>query len=417
MSNSKRLLSMLLFALSVVAIPLHARATDSADDGLHFYVDADFGMTGKTAAAIMLGLETALGEVDWRIAGRQVFLLPNDHRGSPKRSKQTMETFLHDPNALAVIGGKQSPPYLSYGAFINASEIPLLLPWSAAGPVTRLAEGSGNWIFRLSVDDSKAGPFLVSVAMRAGCDRIALLLLDTGWGRANKQSMLAAFEAHGKQPALLKMFDTELGPYAARSIARDIVESQADCTLLVSNPNSGVHLVTALYEAKPTLQVISHWGILGSQFARQVRHEMRQSLSLRVLQTCGLEAEIANSEELNGALESLRRSGHKVNRLSDIPSSAGFVHGYDLAKILIAASEQAARSEAWKGTSASRRAALKQALEHLEEPVRGILRLYRTPFRPFSREDTDAHEALGLSDLCLAGFREDGSLKAIRHKE
>lgn len=408
---------LLLLPLLVAAKPHPSFGAESEANALHLYLDADFGQTRRTAEAIKLGFETALGEVDWQIAGQPIKLLPQDHRGSPKRSRRTMEKFLNDPRGLAVIGGKQSPPYLSYGDFINEAGIPLLLTWAAAGPVTRQAEGPNNWIFRLSVDDSKAGPFLVKTAETSGCNHLALLLLDTGWGRANRKTMLEALRERGKQPVLLRMFDTQLGPYAARTIAHDVAATEADCVLLVGSATSGGHLVLALHDVKPSLRVLSHWGILGWEFAENVGHEIREAMGLRILQTCGLEVEIAGSPRLDKALSAVRLDGRNVSRLSEIPSSAGFVHGYDMARILISATRQASQTGAWQNGPAARRQALKQALEQLETPVEGILRTYIAPFAQWSPDNPDAHEALGVNDLCLAAFQRDGTLVSVTKPE
>ena len=406
-----------MVSLLVGAMCASAEAAESEANALHLYFDADFAKTRLTSEAISLGVETALAEVDWRLAGQPVKLLPRDHRGSPKRSLKTMETFTRDPRALAVIGGMQSPPYLTYGAFINTSKIPLLLPWSAAAPVTRLAEGPDNWIFRVSVDDAKAGPFLVRTAQAAGCKRIALLLQDTGWGRANRATMLAAMRGSGKRPVYIGMVGSEIGPNSATTVAHDVAASAADCTLLVASSTAGAEIALALYDIVPGKQLISHWGILGGQFEARVSHEKRKALNLRVLQTCGLEIETNGSEILERALAQARAGGREVNQLSDIPAFAGFVHGYDLTKILIAASARAAETDAWHEGTEPRRLALKTALEALEAPVPGILRVYERPFGPYSADQPNAHEALSGDDLCLAGFAADGTLRAVRGPE
>jgi len=47
-------------------------------------------------------------------------------------------------------------PYIKNRGLINKNNIPLLVPWAAGGPITRYPQ-SDNWVFRLSIDDSKAG--------------------------------------------------------------------------------------------------------------------------------------------------------------------------------------------------------------------------------------------------------------------
>ena len=87
------------------------------------------------------------------------------------------------------------------------------------------------------------------------------------------------------------------------------------------------------------------------------------------------------------------------------------MHGYDLTRIFVSALKQAMRSERWSAAdTAERRSLIRAALENLEEPVEGILRTYSQPFRPYNVHDPDAHEALGLADLCVARFAKNGRL-------
>ncbi len=264
-------------------------------DGLNLYIDADFSNAPSVAEAIELGLRSAMAEVDNTVAGLPVTITWLDHRKSPRRSENNFKVFLRDPFGIAVFGGQQSPPYLSFGEQINANGIPLFLTWAAAGPVTRYLDGADNFIFRLSVDDSKAGPFLVRKALAAGCRNIALVLSDTGWGRANRRTITAALEAEGITPVSTHMLPGDVGPVVARSIAHDMMESRAECALTVLVLRPGVTFLNALRDLPVPLRMFTHWGMMSEDFHVQVPAELRRKLSLRVLQTCGLKIERAGA--------------------------------------------------------------------------------------------------------------------------
>ncbi|MEP4309735.1 MAG: hypothetical protein ABJ364_08310, partial [Lentilitoribacter sp.] len=199
---------------------------------------------------------------------------------------------------------------------------------------------------------------------------------------------------------------------AAGTLAEDIRSSGADCVILLANSSNGSVVVNALALNEPTLRVFSHWGIVGDAvFTDRVNHEVRKKTRLQVLQTCGLKREAKGSEQLNQAL---RTVGQGVNQLAQIPAHSGFVHGYDLIRVFIAATQQAAQTEDWDGDIVARRLAIKQALENLERPLNGILKTYVRPFSRYSPEDPDAHEALGIEDLCLAKFTAQGYLESVQ---
>lgn len=375
---------------------------------LELHIDADYSISTEAAQSIELGVKTALAEVENTVAGSKFIVVPKDHRGNVKRSHRTMKQSLENENALAIIGGLHSPPYLAHRDFINQSEILLLLPWSAAGPITRPAEGQENWIFRLSVDDFRTGEFFMREAVdKGGCTKVGLLLVDTGWGRANAITLRKALNDRGMEPSITTYIPASGGSSEAVLAAEDIARTRSDCIIILSNWDNGSKAINALHDRMKDIRVFSHWGIMGGDFAGHVPHQTREALQIEVLQTCGLRREKNGNSVLTAAL---KQTNAGYRRLSDISAPTGFTHGYDLAKVLIAAVKQASKSPDWGKDIRAKRRAVRHALEQLDEPVDGILKTYEKPFSAYSPDNIYAHEALGVHDLCFARFAENGEL-------
>ena len=385
-----------------------AGASTVSAETLEIYIDADFSHSSDAAVAIEDGVRTALAEVDHQLDGHTIEVVVRDHRGNVKRSHRNMQHFLQNDRALAMIGGLHSPPYLTHRSFMNQNGILTLLPWSAAGPITRADDGEENWIFRLSVDDFRSGDFFVQEAVdKDGCQKLALLLIDTGWGRANEKSIKRALASRQMEPELVAFFPPTLGDASAGTLGRDVARSGADCVIMLANWDDGALVANSLNEHGSDIRLFSHWGITGGKFEEHVTHQTRSNLSLRVLQTCGFRREAAKNAVLEAALAG---SSMEAETLSDLNAPTGFVHAYDLTKILIAAVRQAAKTSEWSDGIANKRLALKTALEQLQTPVSGILREYDAPYSPYSPDESFAHEALGLEDLCMARFDSEGRL-------
>ncbi len=399
-----------LVTLAVIGVFAWTVSPAQAEEELEIYIDADFSISAAAAQSIELGVQTALNEVDNAPAGERVRLIRMDHRSNVKRAGRTYETYARSERALAIIGGKQSPPYLAHKDFINANGILTLLPWSAAGPVTRGSEGLENWIFRLSVDDAQSGNFFVENAVQKdGCTRVALILLNTGWGRANQKSLTAALADRDMKPIATEFFSSAIGEASAISLAARIKRSQADCAVMLSNWDDGALIMNSLHRADMGIRVYSHWGIMGGGFAEHVSNESRRALHLKILQTCALQQERAGNPVLQQAL---RRAAPNASALKELRAATGFVHGYDLTRVLVAAIEQAARQESWATAEiVQKRVMVRDALERIERPVEGILNTYNPPFSPFEPGMVNAHEALGQQDLCFAQFSSEGQLE------
>jgi len=133
----------------------------------NIYLSADQSGAKASGKSIEQGIRTALAEVNNKIGNINVKLIIQNHRGSTPRAKKHLSQYLKDPDALVLFSGLHSPPLLANREFINKSGILVLDPWAAAGPITRYPS-SENWIFRLSIDDSKAGYTITKFALSEG---------------------------------------------------------------------------------------------------------------------------------------------------------------------------------------------------------------------------------------------------------
>ena len=388
---------------------LHAEPGTQGET-LDIYIDADFTVAWQAAQSIEHGISAALASRNFRVAGHQLRIVPVDHRGSARRSIENLRRFDEDQAAIAVIGGMQSPTYIPHLDEISDRRIPLLLAWSASGMLTRHTMGAENSIFRLSVDDTQVGSFLVGEMATDGCERFGTVVLDNGWGRGNRNAIMSALRDADRMLAYDALIATDIGTARAREIAAELRVSSVDCLALVGNGRNSAIVMNAIHELGVDLAVYSHWGILASGFADAVPHAARDAAQLTVVQSCGLDPNRRNEAQLRAALGHARSLGWDYNRLPEVPAPAGFVHGYDLGLMFVAALEQASAQDGWERDIATRRALLRDALEALEEPVDGILRRYERPFSAVGSDSMDAHESLSGDDLCLARFDRNGLL-------
>lgn len=371
---------------------------------LSLYLDADFQDHENSARSIQVGLETAIAMHSGLLPeGVNLRVVPKDHRGNVKRSAVHFREYLSDPEAIAVVGGLHSPPYLEYRDYVNENNILLLLPWSAAGPITRGSFDGRNWIFRLSVDDTKAGGVLARHAIETRkCQAPALLLWESGWGRSNERTMSAAFETLGMPDIPRVFFSGNLNSDDAKLVAANVAATQADCVLFVGNAREGVEIISALAQMDETFQLISHWGITGGRFAEFVPEQTRDRVGLEILQTC------FSYETDHPALQFAKDLfPEDFDTEGRILAPTGFFHGYDLATVFLTALATVDMSQDINAL----RSAVREALENPDLSAAGLMKSYSGPFSAYSDENPDAHEALGMGDLCLTSYDSQGRVR------
>ncbi|MDM8551903.1 ABC transporter substrate-binding protein [Desulfobacterales bacterium HSG2] len=400
----KREIAFLCVILSFFAI-----SNSWADTPIRIYIDADRTGVRESGISIEQGIRTALSEVNNKLNGREVELIILDHRGNSARSRLHLEKFLKDENALAVFAGLHSPPLLANREFIHQNGILTLVPWAAAGPITRYPSKE-NWIFRLSVDDTKAGYVIAAHAIiKRNFQKPHLLLEQTGWGTSNHKTMTRALKEQGMAEPDVIWFNWGLKEAEARIMLRNIAKSGSDVIFLVANAPEGKEIVKAMFSLPEEyrLAIMSHWGITGGDFPKAVGPAILKKLNLEFIQTKFSFLEMKNNPFAQNVFNQAKLLFLDVIRSPrDIKAPTGFIHAYDLTRLLISAVNQAGLT----GDMKKDRAAIRHALEHLEKPVEGLIKTYLTPFLPYDETRPDAHEALGIADYTMARYGAEGEI-------
>lgn len=381
------------------AEPAHAE-----EKVLYIYQDADLVNHHESSRSIQQGIELAFDEINNEIQGYKIAFKYLDHRGNVVRSKQNYKKFIEDPMALAIYSGIHSPPLIKNRAYINENQALTLVPWAAGGPITRYPS-SQNWIFRLSIDDTRAGDVLVKYAIqKKKCLSPHLLLENTPWGDSNLKSMTKALGNYELNGFSVTRFGWGLQPQNARILLRKVLKAGSDCVLLVANAVEGSVFAEALIEVQgdKMIPVISHWGIAGGNFHEKVSLEERRKIDLSFIQSCFAFTNKAQTTYSSSVFKKLMAySENEINTPYDLKSAVGFIHAYDLTKLLIAAINQVNLS----GDIRRDRDRIRIALENLQKPVQGLVKIYDKPYGPFDlSSNPNAHEALHADSYCMGRY-------------
>ena len=324
--------------------------------------------------------------------GRQLTLISKDHKGIAARGLNNLDYLAELPNCLAVFGGLHSPVVLAELEAIHQHELVFLVPWAAATAITD-NNFNPNYVYRLSVRDADAGPFLIQKALEQS-HRIALLLENTGWGRSNHQAMLAALDEAGARPVIVKWFNW--GEKYFDAILDDIDNSDAEVIVFVGNAPEGAAMVNNLYKRPHHPAIIAHWGISGGQFWQSSQRALAE-MDVRFLQTYSFLND--NAEANQDFFEHYQRKYHIIHR-EQINAPVGSAHAYDLMHLLAIAVRQAGKPE---------RSAIRNALEQISSH-QGLIKNYQQPF------STNDHDALEPEDFILARFDSRGVIVPDQRK-
>nr|WP_295831916.1 ABC transporter substrate-binding protein [uncultured Azospirillum sp.] len=391
---------MLALALSLAAVPAAAAGQverQSAGEPVVLALDGEFGLTNSTSAeAIERGILTAIDDINRNggvLGGRPLTLITREHRSISARGIKNIRELATIPGLVAVFGGRFSPVVIEELPVLEQTRTLFLAPWSSADAIVDNGM-EPNYIFRLSLRDSLAMPFLLKRAADRGLTHVGLLLTNTAWGRSNLEAANHYLAGH-RTPDLV---GTAWYNWRDRTLIdkyKALADAGAQAILLVANDDEAAVLVREIAALPPArrLPILSHWGVTGGDFVGQAGPAL-QEVDFSVIQT--FSPFRIPPDRLAPVLETAGRL-FGIQRPEDIVSPVGFLHAYDLTRILALAIDRAGTTD---------RAAVRDALEQVG-PYHGVTRDYDRPFAP------GRHEALGPDDLLMARFRADGVLVPV----
>ena len=368
------------------------------DQELLIGLNADLSSgSARAGLAIKRGILLAIDEINQRggVLGKKLVLRIRDHKAIPSIGINQIRAFSQMPNLVAVMSGIHSTVVLSELDVIHESKIPFLIPWAAATALTENGR-EPNYVFRVSIKDRYAGPFLVDYATR-NYQKIALLLENSAWGRGNHESMSQALSNKGLQPMAVEWFNRGEQPTEYTNKLVHIQQAGAEAILLVANPVEGINIVNALANFSKKLPIIAHWGITSGDFWEQTRDNL-QKVDLAVLQTFSF-FDVSSAKTQEVIQKYLSRFGGEGP--GDIFSPVGTVHAYDLTHLLALAIEQAGSADP---------AAIREALEHLPAYT-GLIKTYNPAFTP------QEHDALTPANYQMARYDIHGWIVPISQNQ
>lgn len=329
------------------------------------------------------------------VLGRRLAILVKDHRGNPARGIDNMAAFAARENLVAVMGGLHTPVALAELDTVHRHDIVFLIPWAAGTPVVE-NDRTPNYVFRVSVRDEFAGPYLIDHALALGYRSPALLLERTGWGKSNYRAMHSCLQDRGLLPAAVEWFS-----WGVRTLTpqlRAAIDAGADVVILVANAPEGIVAVQTMagLPSRQRLPVVSHWGITGGDFFSQAATALKK-VELQFLQTFSFLQE-PEKEKTRRFLSACYRLTPGCSSPRCLPAPVGTAHAYDLVHLLCLAIETA-------GTTS--RSAVRDALEHLPR-WQGLVRTYDPPFTPAR------HDALTAADYSMGRYDTDGAIIPVR---
>lgn len=316
------------------------------------------------------GVEMAAEEINKSggILGQKVDLVMRDDEAKNERGAQIMQEFLEKEKVVAVLGPINTGVADNSTRYANEKKVPVIINASAGAKVNEyFAPGADNYIFRLAASDILQTEIIVREAVDVRkYKKPALICDDTNYGQGGCTKLKAALAKRNLTPVSVGKFkikDTDMTAQVQEAKA-----AGADVLLVYGIGPELAALANSLDRIGWKVDMLGGWTISMEAFIKNAGKNGNGAAAPLTF----IEGDLSNPKQ-----KTFVETYHVKYNQNPISVAVAAAQGYDSLYLLKAAIEQAKSTD---GT------AIKNALENLKAPFKGITGTYSPPFTPTNHE-------------------------------
>ena len=362
-----------------------ATAIHAQDIKLGYNGDLSASPSAQSGQAAVLGMQAAIDDINAAggVLGRKLTLIVRDDTSQPPKSIQNMSDLIDNEKVVAVFGPTNSGNAMAWKHLPNTKKIPVIGNVGSGTDITKpMRAGADNYMFRVSmVDRDQIAALFAYVKKNPSSKVVGFMAETTGYGQGGLKDMQDIAVLHGIRPAAIERF--AVGDTDMTSQLHKMKAANVDTIVVWAQGTPIAQLMRSMEKIAYFPMTLTSWAADNVTFYDAAGKTLAEKpLFMRTVSENRTPTQQKLFDRIGGKLKA--------------PSSFSFaLHGYDSMQILGAAIRQAGSTDG---------AALRAALEDLQAPVNGLLKLYR---KPFTRTQ---HEALTARDFVWIKWK-DGKLQ------
>jgi branched-chain amino acid transport system substrate-binding protein len=334
----------------------------------------------EAGQATVLGLQTAIDDVNAAggVLGRKLKLVTRDDLAQPSKSIQNMSDLIDNEKVVAVFGPTNSGNALAWRHIPNQKKIPVIGTNASATDITKSVAGE-NYMFRVSiVDHEQVAGLLAYTKKNSASKKVGFMVETTGYGEGGLKDLRQVSESQGIKPVDVQKFavtDTDMTSQLGKMKAEGV-----DTIIVWTAPTPLAQLFRSMEKINYYPLTLTSWAADQKAFFETAGPTLAERpLFMRTI-----------SQDMTAQERTLfDRMQPKMG-----PSAASqftFVaQGYDSVMLLTLAIKQANSTDGDK---------VREALENLQTPYKGVIKTY---VKPFSKAN---HDALNAKDYAWVKWK------------
>jgi branched-chain amino acid transport system substrate-binding protein len=243
-------------------------------------------------------------------------------------------------------------------------------------------------IFRFAAHDGIQSAMVVEEAMNRKFTKVAILHDATNYGVSGRDDLLAQIKAQGNK---LEIVATEKFNIGDKDMTAQLLKAKsagAQAVLIWGIGPELAAVANGMDKVGLTVPLIGGWTLSMSNYIDNAGKNGNGTLMPQTF----------IEEAVSPKAKSFIEGYHKAYNVERIASPVSAAQGYDAVYIFAAAVKQAQSTDTHK---------IKDALEDLKDPVKGVIATWKHPFSKWNPADVQTHEAFRRENAVM-GMVKDG---------
>jgi len=220
-----------LMAAAGAAVAAQTRAGSAAGEPILLGVSGPLtGPNAQYGAQWRKGFDLALDEINGKggVKGRPLKYQFEDSQADPRQTVAIAQKFVSDPNIVVELGDFSSTASMAASSIYQRAG---LVQFGFTNSHPNFTKG-GDFIWSSSVSQADEQPRLAKYATELGFKKLAILYLNTDWGRTSQTLFTAAAKSYGAEVVAAEGYQPEEKDF--RSTLVRVRDANPDAIVLIS---------------------------------------------------------------------------------------------------------------------------------------------------------------------------------------
>ena len=324
----------------------------------------------------------------------RIEIIERDDEAKPDKGAQIAQELVSMKDLSGVIGTVNTGVAIAGDKYLQEKGITkIITPAAGSASMTQWSDKTDKpgpkelSIFRFAAHDGIQSAMVVEEAINRKFTRVALLHDATNYGVSGRDDLLAQIKAQGNK---LQVVATEKFNIGDKDMTAQLLKAKtagAQAVLIWGIGPELAAVANGMDKVGLRVPLIGGWTLSMSNYIDNAGKNGDGTLMPQTF----------IEEPITPKARRFIKGYHKAYTVDRIPSPVSAAQGYDAVYIFAAAVRQAQSTDTLK---------IRLALEDLQEPVKGVIAIWKHPFSKWNPADVQTHEAFRREHAVMGMVKE-----------